>query len=168
MRICLISSSFYPAIKYGGPISATWDLSNKLTNHNFKVYVSTTNANFSSRLNVLRNQYIKINKNLFIKYYHEELINRFSFNFLFKVWSDIKKSDIVYIQYLFHYTVIISLFYSILQKKRVIICARGSFSDYTFNHSLTFIKYIWIYLFIYPFSRYITWQACSYIEKKTY
>ena len=31
MRICLVSSSFYPATFYGGPISATWDLSKKIT-----------------------------------------------------------------------------------------------------------------------------------------
>ena len=31
MRICLVSSSFYPATFYGGPISATWDLSRKLS-----------------------------------------------------------------------------------------------------------------------------------------
>ena len=30
MRVCLVSSSFYPAIFYGGPISSTWDLSKKL------------------------------------------------------------------------------------------------------------------------------------------
>ena len=30
MRICLVSSSFYPAILYGGPIFSTWDISNEL------------------------------------------------------------------------------------------------------------------------------------------
>ena len=44
MRICLVSSSFYPATFYGGPISATWDLSKKLTDRNIEVFVSTTNG----------------------------------------------------------------------------------------------------------------------------
>ena len=44
MKICLVSSSFYPAIFYGGPISSTWDLSKKLGEKNIEVYVSTTNA----------------------------------------------------------------------------------------------------------------------------
>tara|TARA_B100000795_G_scaffold140528_1_gene105167 strand:+ start:75 stop:248 length:174 start_codon:yes stop_codon:yes gene_type:complete len=45
MRICLISSSFHPATFYGGPISATWDLSKKLAENGHEIYVSTTNAN---------------------------------------------------------------------------------------------------------------------------
>ena len=50
MRICLVSSSFYPAIFYGGPISSTWDLSKKIVEKNIEVYVSTTNADGDKRL----------------------------------------------------------------------------------------------------------------------
>ena len=50
MRICLVSSSFYPAIFYGGPISATWDLSKKIGEKGVEVYVSTTNANGKKKL----------------------------------------------------------------------------------------------------------------------
>ena len=50
MRICLVSSSFYPAIFYGGPISSTWDISKKIGEKNIEVYVSTTNANGDKRL----------------------------------------------------------------------------------------------------------------------
>ena len=38
MRVCLVSSSFYPAIFYGGPISSTWDLSRKLADKDIKMY----------------------------------------------------------------------------------------------------------------------------------
>ena len=48
MRICLVSHSFFPATFYGGPISATWDLSKKLGEKEVEVYVSTTNANHGS------------------------------------------------------------------------------------------------------------------------
>ena len=41
MKICLISSSFYPATFYGGPISATWDLSKKLAEKGNEIFVST-------------------------------------------------------------------------------------------------------------------------------
>ena len=67
MRICLVSSSFYPATFYGGPISATWDLSKKITNQNIEVFVSTTNANGNKKLNVLKNKFIKQYQNLFVK-----------------------------------------------------------------------------------------------------
>ena len=59
MRICLVSSSFYPATFYGGPISATWDLSKKLADRNIEVFVSTTNANGNTRLDVLTNKFIE-------------------------------------------------------------------------------------------------------------
>ena len=88
MRICLISSSFFPAISYGGPISSTWGLSNKLSEQGIQVYVSTTNANGNERLeDVATNKHAKISDNLWVRYYHEEIINIFSSSFLFNVWK---------------------------------------------------------------------------------
>ena len=165
MRICLVSSSFYPAIFYGGPISATWDLSQKIGEKGVEVYVSTTNANGNEKLkNVNTKKHIQIAKNVFIRYYHEQLINVFSFSFMYNIYSDIKKSDVVYIQYLFHYTVIFSLFFSWVLKKEVVLCPRGSFSDYT-QKSNGLLKRIWIRLFVKPFVSKIKWQASSYLEK---
>ena len=105
MRVAIISSSFYPAVLYGGPISATWDIANGLAEKDIKVYVSTTNANFSTKLNVKPNIFLKHSRNLFIKYYNEEILNNFSLKFILGVWSDIKKADFIYIQYIFNYTV---------------------------------------------------------------
>ena len=64
MRICLVTSSFYPATFYGGPISATWDLSQELAKKDVEMYISTTNANGNSRLKVNTNRFIK--QNLYI------------------------------------------------------------------------------------------------------
>jgi len=165
MRICLVSSSFYPATFYGGPVSATWDLSKKLAENDVEMYVSTTNANGLNRLEVETNRYLRKQDNLFVKYYHEELINNFSLSFLFGIWSDVKKSDVVYIQYLFHYTVLFSLLFSVLKNKKIIICPRGSFSVYTLSNRFTLIKSIWLNLFIKPFYKKVIWQASSYLEK---
>ena len=121
MRVCLVSSSFYPAIFYGGPISSTWDLSKKLGEKNVEVYVSTTNADGNKRIkDIDTKEHIKQAENVFVRYYHEQLINILSFSFLFGIFSDIKKSDVVYIQYLFHYTVLFSLFFSVLLGKKII------------------------------------------------
>jgi len=166
MRICLVSSSFYPATFYGGPISATWDLSKKLASKGVEIYVSTTNANGSNKLDVEHNVFLKKQDNFFVKYYNEQINNKISFAFIFGIWNDIKKSDVVYIQYLFHYTVLFSLLFGMLQKKKVIICPRGSFSIFTLLNKLSFIKSIWISLFISPFSKKIIWQASSYLEEK--
>ena len=73
MRVALISSSFYPATFYGGPVSATWDLSRKLGDQGIEVYVSSTNANGKERLRVKTNEFINKGKNLFVKYYHEHV-----------------------------------------------------------------------------------------------
>ena len=166
MRICLVSSSFYPATFYGGPISATWDLSKKLTDEDIEVFVSTTNANGNRKLDYLANKFIKKHENLFVKYYNEQILNKFSLQFILGIWSDIKKSDVVYIQYIFHYTVFFALIFSVLQNKRIIVCPRGSFSTFTLSNKSPVIKSIWLSFFIHPFSQKIIWQASSYLEKQ--
>ena len=62
MRICLISSSFYPAISYGGPISATLGLAKSIACEDFQVFISTTNANGNDRLNVPLNKFVQKEK----------------------------------------------------------------------------------------------------------
>ena len=166
MRICLVSSSFYPATFYGGPISATWDLSKKLAEKGHKIYVSTTNANGDKKLPVECNNFLEKENNVFVKYYNEQIINKFSVSFLFGIWSDIKKSDIVYIQYLFHYSVLFSLLFSVIQKKKIIVCPRGSFSVFTLNNKLPFVKLLWLNFFIKPMVNKIVWQASSYLEER--
>ena len=167
MRVCLVSSSFYPAIFYGGPISSTWDLSKKLGEKNIEVYVSTTNADGNKRIkDIDTKEHIKQAENVFVRYYHEQLINIFSFSFLFGVFSDIKKSDVVYIQYLFHYTVLFSLFFSVFSGKKIILCPRGSFSSFTLSNKRNWLKRLWLFLFISPLKNKIIWQASSYLEKE--
>ena len=167
MRVCLVSSSFYPAIFYGGPISSTWDLSKKLGEKNIEVYVSTTNADGNKRIKYIdTKEHIKQAENVFVRYYHEQLINIFSFSFLFGVFSDIKKSDVVYIQYLFHYTVLFSLFFSVFSGKKIILCPRGSFSSFTLSNKRNWLKRLWLFLFISPLKNKIIWQASSYLEKE--
>ena len=165
MRICLVSSSFYPATFYGGPISATWDLSQELAKKDVEMYISTTNANGNSRLKVNTNRFIKQKEKLFVKYYHEQFINRFSLAFIFGIWDDIRKADVVYIQYLFHYTVLFSLLFSAVQAKEIIMCPRGSFSSFSLSNKLPLLKALWLKLFIKPFSKSINWQASSYLEE---
>jgi len=166
MRICLVSSSFYPATFYGGPISATWDLSKKLAENGHEIYVSTTNANGEKKLAVECNNFLEMENNVFVKYYNEQLTNKFSVSFLFGIWSDIKKSDIVYVQYLFHYSVLFSLLFSVIQKKKIIVCPRGSFSVFTLNNKLPFIKLLLLDFFIKPMVNKIVWQASSYLEER--
>ena len=167
MRICLVSSSFYPAIFYGGPVSSTWDLSKKIGEKGIEMYVSTTNANGKEKLRgVNTKKHIKQAKNVFVRYYNEQIINFFSISFIFGVFSDIKNSDVVYIQYLYHYTVLFSLFYSFLLGKKIVICPRGSLSEYTIKNKKSIWKKLWLFLLVKPFSKRALWQASSYLEKQ--
>ena len=82
MKICLVSSSFYPATSYGGPVFSTWNLSVELAKKGYEIYVSTSDANGTDRLkNITKNKFISLNKNLFVKYYKENIINYFSLDF---------------------------------------------------------------------------------------
>ena len=85
MRVCLVSSSFYPAIFYGGPVSSTWDLSRKMGEKGIEMYVSTTNANGNKKLIGVNNKkHIKQAKNVFVRYYNEQITNFFSISFIFR------------------------------------------------------------------------------------
>ena len=168
MNICVVSHSFFPATNYGGPIFSTYDLCKKLANLGFNIYVSTTNANSRhNRLDVDTNEFIEIHRNLHVRYYFEQIIYYFSFALIFGLWKDIKRSELIYIQYIFHYTVPLALFYSWLLNKRVVICPRASLSPWGINWKGKFsslFKKSWIHLFIRPFVSNVMWQGCSFIE----
>ena len=166
MRLCIVSSSFYPATAFGGPTYATWILSRQLSKKGVKVYVTTTNSNLTSKIDTVVNSFIKKQENLFVKYYNEQILNKFSLKFILGIWSDIKSADVIYIQYLFHYTVFISLLVSFLLKKKVILCPRGCFNQVSFDYKYKWIKRFWIQFLIKPFAKNVIWHACSYLETK--
>ena len=167
MRICLVSHSFYPATCYGGPIFSTYELCKKLAKLGFKIYVSTTNANCSKSLEVKVNKFIKLEDNFFVKYYKEQITYYLSLSLIFNLYRDIKNSDIIYIQYIFHYTVPLALFFSWILQKQIIICPRASLSPWGLKWkgflSKSFKK-LWLIFFIKPFANFATWHGCSKIE----
>jgi len=61
--------------------------------------------------------------------------------------------------------VLFSLLFSVIQKKKIVVCPRGSFSFFTLNNKLPFIKLLWLNFFIKPMIDKIIWQASSYLEK---
>ena len=166
MKLNVISSSFFPATFYGGPIYSTYGLCKSLAKSGVKVLVSTTNANGLGKIqNVSSENPVNLERNLVVKYYNEQIINFFSISFFFNIWNDIKSSDIVYIQYIFHYTSFLGLLCASIQNKKVIICPRGSFSNYTLTKNKVFLKKIWLFLFK-ALSRKVFWHSTSYLESK--
>jgi len=169
MNICVVSHSFYPATCYGGPIFSTYELCKKLADLGHNIYVSTTNANCGSSLDVDTSKFIEIHRNLNVRYYFEQIYWYFSFALIFGLWKDIKRSDLIYIQYIFHYTVPLALFYSWVLNRRVVICPRASLSPWGINWKgklSSLFKKSWINFFIRPFVSDVNWHGCSFIEIK--
>lgn len=165
MKINLIIPSFYPATIYGGPIFSTLNTCKELVKiDGVEVYVSTTNANMTSRLDVETNKFIEIEKNLFVKYYNETIINKLSLSLILNVWRDIKKCDIVHSQVIYRPMTPIVFIYSIIMKKPILYSPRGAFGKWLLNNK-SIIKKLWLKIFLSPFSKSIFWHATAQQEK---
>lgn len=165
MKVLLIVPSFYPAIVYGGPIFSTLHTCQELAKlDKIEVYVSTTNANMTSRLDVEIDKWQKFEENFFVKYYNETKINTLSLGLLFNVWYEIKQSDIIHIQYIFSTSTPIALFYAKLFRKPIILSARGSLCEWCLSQGSRFKK-MWLIFLIKPFVKKLYWHATSQQEK---
>jgi len=165
MKINLIIPSFYPATIYGGPIFSTLHTTEELAKlGNIEMYVSTTNSNMHSKLDVKTNENIKFDENFYVKYYNETIVDKFSLPFIFNIWKDIKNADIVHIQAIFNIPIPISLFFAKLYKKPIILTPRGSFGGWCLDQGSKY-KNLWLKLLIKPFIKNIIWHATAEEEK---
>ena len=163
-RICLIIPSFYPAVIYGGPIFTSLNSAKELAKlDGIEVYVSTTNANMTSKLDVETGKFIELEKDLYVKYYDEIILDKFSLDLYLNIYKDIKQADIVHIQAIFDSPTIISLMMARLFKKPTFLTPHGSMGDWAMSQGSTLKKW-WLRLFIKPFSNYITWHATAQQE----
>lgn len=166
MKINLIIPSFYPATVYGGPIFSTLHTCESLSAlEDVDVYVSTTNTNRDSKLDVEANNWVKFNENFYVKYYDETKIDKFSFSLFLNVWKDIKASDIVHVQGVFSTPTPVALIFSLIFRKPVIMSPRGSFCEWCLAQGSRFKK-LWMTMVINPFGNHISWHATSEAEKE--
>jgi len=164
MKLNLIIPSFYPAVVYGGPIFSTLYVCRELSKfENIELYVSTTNTNMTSKLDVGPNKWLKF-ENFYVKYYDETIIDKFSFSLFKNIHKDIKNSDVVHIQGIFNTPIPISLFWCRIFKKPTMLSPRGSLGRWPLSHGNKFKK-IWLKLFIKPFSKNVVWHVTSNQEK---
>ena len=163
MNLVIVIPYFYPAYIYGGPIFASYYLSQKVVECGVNVDVITTNVNGKNKLDVKTNVFVWLN-GLKVKYYNKCLLPFFSFRMIFGLANDIKDADIVHIQSIYSLSSIFALFHSFLQKKVVFLSPRGSLSKWSFNNRCM-MKKLWIKLFIKPFKNHIYWHATSQKEK---
>ncbi len=166
MKVALVISSFYPATVYGGPIFSTLHTSEALAKiDDLEIFVSTTNANMNSRLDVEIDKWHKFEENFFVKYYNDTKINFLSLSLLFNLWKDIKSADIVHVQYIFVTPTIIALFYANFFNKPAILSPRGSLCKWCLGQGSRFKK-LWLKFLIKPFASNIVWHATAEIEKQ--
>lgn len=164
MQVSLIIPSFYPAVIYGGPIFSTYYACTELAKlQSVDIRVATTNTNMNSRLDVETNKWVPLN-NFQVKYYNETIIDKFSLSLYFNVWKDIKKSDVVHIQSIFNTPTPISLIYSKLFCKKVLLSPRGSLGDWCLDNGNNF-KSIWLKYAIKPFLKNVVWHSTAQQEK---
>ncbi|MEZ8968474.1 glycosyltransferase [Vibrio breoganii] len=164
MNVSLIIPSFYPAFIYGGPIFSTYHACSELAKLNdVNIRVSTTNTNMNSRLGVETNKWIPLN-DFYVKYYNESIIDKFSLSLFFNIWKDIKKSDVVHIQSIFNTPTPISLIYSKLFRKKVLLSPRGSLGEWCLDNGNKFKSY-WLKYAIKPFLKNVVWHSTAQQEK---
>ena len=82
--------------------------------------MSTTNANCNKSLNVKVNKFIKLEDNFFVKYYKEQLTYYLSISLILNLYKDIKKSDVIYIQYIFIIQFHLLFFFSWIFNKQLL------------------------------------------------
>ena len=165
MRISVIIPSFYPAVVYGGTIFASLNYARILASAGHTVFVSTTNTNREERLKVVIGKFLEMEKNIFVKYYNETIVDKFSLPLFLHIQNDIKQAEVVHIQAIFNTPIPISLIYSRLYKKPVLLSPHGVLGEWVMNQGSS-LKKLWLQLFVKPFASYVTWHATSEQERK--
>jgi len=164
MKINLIIPSFYPAVIYGGPIFSTLHTCTELAKlKDVDLKVVTTNANRDSKLDLDSNSWIQLN-DFFVKYYDETIIGKLSLSMVLNCWREIRDSDIIHVQSIFSTPTPLSLFYSYIFRKNVLISPRGSLGVWCLNNGSRF-KNIWLNLLIRPLTKNVIWHATSNQER---
>ncbi len=164
MKIFVSSPTFYPATFYGGPIFSTYNLFLAIAGMGNEVYVSTSDRNGDAYLDLEKNKFIEINKNLFVKYYGSSSHRGFALKMLWGLLEDMKSSDIAYIISLFSPSSLYAFFIGLIIRKKIIISPRGQLYEFSLQKN-KILKRLWLWLFVKPFQKRINWHITSINEK---
>jgi glycosyltransferase involved in cell wall biosynthesis len=162
MKINIVSPQFFPAVSYGGPVFSTLNTAKELAKLGHQIMVSTTNANWDKRLEVDSDKWLEFDTNIFVRYYHDNILNRVSFPLLIGLYKDIKQCDVVFLQYIFSLSTPVALLYASILKKPVLLSPRGSLAQWILDNGKR--KSEWLNFLIRPFANRIHWHATSIQE----
>ena len=135
--IIFISGSFYPAVKYGGPIFSDLDMATMFRSFNFKVKIHTTNSSDPTNLSIKIKKKNYIFNGIDISYHRYFLNPNFSFCLWFKSIPDIKFCDIIHITGTYSLNTIFAILISRLYHKPIIWSPRGGLLA---THSTKIVK----------------------------
>ena len=128
MKILLVNSIFYPAINWGGPITATYDLARKLAEDGQEVMVYTSDAlDYNTNMNIERR--VVMPEGFEIRYFKNRSKHfRYFFTpgMILSILKNANKFDIIHINSYRQFQDMISYFILSLLKKSYIITAHGS------------------------------------------
>lgn len=164
MNLLFVSASFYPAKYYGGPIYCSYELALALARNGINVSIVTTNANGNERLQVKTGIFQKLGNILKIKYHVSQDINGTSLSMLINLWKDIKENDIVYLISVFSPPTPLTLFFSKIFNKKVIIAPHGQLSKWSLSQGSK-LKKTWLKIFVKPYIKNLLWHLTSEEEK---
>lgn len=124
------------------------------------VNVCTANPNGRVRLEIETGKYIFFEEGFRVKYFHDTVIGRFSFQMMTTLWKDIRKADILHAHPILSNVAVYALLYGLFYRKPVIISPRGNLGEWSLEQGAWFKK-LWLALFFKPFKHRIYFHATS-------
>jgi glycosyltransferase involved in cell wall biosynthesis len=128
MKILLVNSIFYPAINWGGPITATYDLARKLAEDGQEVMVYTSDA-LDYNINMKIERKIRMAEGFEIRYFKNRsrhLKYFFTPGMIISILKNANNFDIIHINSYRQFQDMISFFVLSFLKKPYVITAHGS------------------------------------------
>lgn len=168
MTILIVVPSYYPAFVYGGPIFSIHYAAQGLARQGMQVHVATTNANGTSKLDVPTGEPVLFEPNYSVRYYDDTINGRFSWAFSRGLWQDMRAAGIAHVQGLFSTQSAWTLLAASLQRKPVLISARGNLTPWALVSKRRWLKKAWLAMLVRPFAAYsrrVAWHATSAVER---
>lgn len=141
MKVLNVTSSYYPAIKYGGPIQSIHLLNKALVRKGIRVDVITTNAGLDGREDVSLNSWVSVDgvRVMYLKYIGHEKYT-FSPSLLIKALRLTSDYDIVHVSPVWNFTVLAGSLASILGGKPYVLSPRGTLYPETISFGTSWAK----------------------------
>ncbi len=148
MKILHVIPSYFPAIKYGGPVESVHLLNKVLAKRGINVFVFTTNAGINDfRTNDL-NKWIELD-GIKVKYFKSYFYEHFTFSplMLISLVNEVKSYDLIHITGVWNFPVFAASLACIINKKPFIISPRGVLYKDAINIKSKFIKLLYFNIF---------------------